>query len=480
MDVTTSGPGTSPSPVRDWALVAAMTAAAHPAALGLGLVALGVLAIFRDVVFPATLSLPVLVVTAIAAATHRPRFPGHPIRPADEPELAALVRQVAERLGFRAPLLVRVTPQPDAGTVLARASGARTCVLLLGLPLLRRLTAAELAAVVAHEIAHQQRNRDRRTSLLLGARESLVESLDHRFRAPAAVAERLLRASQARSWSAELAGDADAAAVAGTAAVRRALAQLGPMSAAFHLLGEEWAAVLGEDGAYPDDLYEALDAALGDPHVARRMAAAAERDEVDPMAAASHPPPAIRLAALPEHPGFGWDDSRPVALRDADALRRRCVRDLVGSEADPDDLRPVRVLDAAPERFEGALREAGAQLAEVTGQDSVRRAVAVAADTVADGSWLRLARALDPEIGRLPPPVRTEAGRDVLVASLGRALSGVLLQAGWARASRWTAAVLVNPAGELIDVADLVEQAVNGNPAQLRALLSATGEPAVP
>jgi len=470
MGTTAHPPTARPSPVRDWALIAAMTAAANLTALLIGLAVLAALVVFRDWLPLVWFALPVIVFAWIGVVTRRPRLQGHAVRPATEPELAALVRQVAERLGFRFPLLVRIVAEPDVGVLRTKTSGFRTVTLFLGLPLVRRLTAAELAAVVAREFAYQQHAGDRRTRLLLGARDALLETIENRFRAPAAVVERLLRASQARTWPLALAADADAAAVAGTPAVRGALTQLGTLSEAFQLLGETWTEVLGEDGTYPEDLYEALDTALADPYVAPRLAAAADEDL--PMAIAIAPPPAVRLAALPEHPGLGWDPGAPVPLRDAEALRRWCVRDLFSSEDGPDELRPVRLLDIAPDHFEAGLRDAAAHLVEVTGRDSVRGAVAAAAAAVADGTWEKVARAIDPEIGKLPPPMRAVAGRDVLVGCLGRVIAGALVETGWARVSRWTASVLVGATGAQLDVEELVRQAVaSGNPTRIRDLL---------
>ncbi|MFI6784818.1 M48 family metallopeptidase [Micromonospora sp. NPDC050276] len=470
METTANSPTARPWPVREWMLIAAMAALAHPAALLIGLVVLAALVVLSAWVPFVWIALPAVAFTVISAVTHRARFHGHAVRPAEEPELTILVRQAAERLDFRVPLLVRIVAEPEVAVVPTRTSGFRTFTLFLGLPLVRRLTAAELVAVVAREFAHQQHAGDRRTSLLLRARDSLVESRENRFRAPAGLVERLLRASQARTWQLALAADADAAAVAGTPAVRNALAQVGTVSAAFYLFVATWVGVLGEDGDFPEDLYEALDAALADPHVASRLAA--DADENPPMAAAIEPPLAARLAALPEHLGVGWDTSASVALRQLDSLRRRCVRDLVSSEEAAGELRPVRLLDIAPERFEASLREAASHLVEVTGQEFVGGAVAAAADALVDGTWMRLAQAIDPEVGRLPQPMRAGAASDVLVGCLSHVIGGMLLEAGWARVSRWTASVLVGPDGALLDVEELLELAVDtGDPTRIRELL---------
>jgi hypothetical protein len=66
----------------------------------------------------------------------------------------------------------------------------------------------------------------------------------------------------------------------------------------FDALAERWITVLLRDGAYPEDLYDALAAACDDPVIARRATAVTAADErVDALA--SHPPLTRRLAALP-------------------------------------------------------------------------------------------------------------------------------------------------------------------------------------
>ncbi|MBI1759026.1 MAG: M48 family metalloprotease [Actinobacteria bacterium] len=446
--------------------------------------------------------LSVLGLVVVSRASRTPWLPGRAVRAVDEPELARLVRDVAERLGFRAPLLVRVVPVPDAALVPTRIAGTRAFALLLGWPLLRRLTAAQLAAVVAHELSHQRHLADRRESWLRAVRGSLVDSLDRPVRVPRGFAGWLLRLSQPCSWDAELAADAVAAEVAGTAAAREALVRTGSATAAFDQLGQRWIALLDEHGDYPEDLYAALDVALEDPYVARRIAEAiVEEERLDAYHAASHPPLGVRVAALPDRAGGSWDGARPVPLRAADALESWCVRELVGAELVGAELvgvdvagadvpgadvpgvrsRPVRVQDLAPERLDLPPERARDALTGATGRRSLAEAMATAVDAIADGSWPRLARAIDPEIGTAPRRLRTAAGSLTMVNCVGSALSGSLLHAGWARASRWTASVLNDPDGRVVDLRVLVERAINGgDPAALRSLLAAAGFGAAP
>lgn len=126
-----------PSAAREWGLIAAMTVAAHPIAFVFGLALMGVSGFVGDW---GLLAPPIawVVFGMVGAVSHRDQLPGRAIRPADEPELTALVRTVAERVGFRTPLLVRLVPVPDAGLFATKVAGVRVFVLVLGWPLLRR------------------------------------------------------------------------------------------------------------------------------------------------------------------------------------------------------------------------------------------------------------------------------------------------------------------------------------------------------
>jgi len=216
---------------------------------------------------------------------------------------------------------------------------------------------------------------------------------------------------------------------------------------------------------------------LGDPHVAQRAAAmsqaADDADALDPYGVSTHPPRATRVAALPERSRGEWDPSGPLRLRNPDALDQWCVRELVGSGRRSEQLRPVRVLDCSPEQFDPPFDQARAALVQATGFDVAPEAMTATLDAIADGSWVRLARAIDPEIDSAPTELRAALDRDVLVGCLGTAVSGCLLDAGWRRSSRWLTSVLVHPSGEDVDIRHLIEQALDSaDPTPLRSLLA--------
>ena len=97
-----------------------------------------------------------------------------------------------------------------------------------------------------------------------------------------------------------------------------------------------------------------------------------------------------------------------------------------------------------------------------------------AIDAVDAGTWPHLAYAVDPGIRTMPASVRAVVARGVVAGCLGRAVSATLLEAGWGRASRWLTSVVVAPDGDVVDVRDVVEAALDtGDTARVRALLEA-------
>ncbi|SMF15507.1 M48 family metalloprotease [Streptomyces sp. Amel2xC10] len=426
---------------------------------------------------------PALLWQVLPALDRHGRLPGRALRPDDEPELAALIRDVAERLGFDKPLLVRVVPDVDASLGRVRVEGTDTCVLLLGLPLLRALTAARLASVVAHELAHERHVSDRRLSLLGFARARAEDRLEGRFRPTAPLLRPLLRASQPLTWRTETAADAEAARLAGTRATAEALRLTTLLDTVWTSLGEPWVDGLAEDDAYPEDFYDALDAALADPQVARRaLRAGADEDTLDPYATAQHPPLEQRLAALPHHTGTPYP-AEPVPLRTAAAVETWCLRALVHGEQGPDPegsgeepLRPVRLLELP----DGELRELGesgvsAQLCRATGRATPAEAVSAALDAIAAGTWAALARRLVPSLRHAPAAERTVAGRAVVATAVGDTLAELLLADGRPPGGRWIRTVLLTP-DRPVDLREEVAAAVDsGDPGPLRALLTSTG-----
>ncbi|MFD7872521.1 M48 family metalloprotease [Streptomyces sp. NPDC059766] len=469
-----------PQPLREWLLIGAMLAVAW-----LPHVVVGIALIIAGLVFHTPWALVWLAGMLVTGATRnfmgRDRLPGRAVRPEDEPELVALVQDVAERVGFREPLLVRIVPDVDASMGPAKVDGVRTYVLLLGLPLLRMLTDAQLASVVAHELAHVHHARDRRMSALRFARDCLAERMDGRFRPLGPPAAPLLRATQPQMWQAETAADADAVRVAGTAATTEALRRTGIIHAAFEGLGADWVLSAAGEETYPEDLYAALESALAEPLVADRSVLSATSEEelaaASPYAVEDHPPLGHRIAALPADVEAATSyTGAPLALRTAESVERWCVRLLAGLEETPaDDLRPIRLLDLPDERLHALSDRTGLTLLKgATGHEAPEEAVAAALDAVADGTWPRLARRLEPQLRWMPATVRAVAAPQVVSTAVVQGLESVLHAAGWTHANRWINSVLVAPDGTtVVDLYEPITAALkDGDPEPVRTLLA--------
>lgn len=120
-------------PAREWWLITAMLTLAvlPPTAALVGLfVAVSAWGEHSDAMMP-VLFLLIMRLRCRGRLAPPPRPGG---TAPEEPELAALVQDVAERLGFREPLLVRVVPDVHASLRRAKVSGIHAYVLVLGLP----------------------------------------------------------------------------------------------------------------------------------------------------------------------------------------------------------------------------------------------------------------------------------------------------------------------------------------------------------
>lgn len=238
---------------------AVLHAAAHPVFTVVAVAALTGAAVTGDwefLIVPVSLILLGAIGTRIGADPP----PGRPLRPADEPELADVVRQVAQELGFRAPISIRVIPTVGAALGRTRFRSGHAFVLFLGWPLLRGCNATELRAIVAHELAHERHTVDP-SSRLLAAREALVESLENLIHLPLLVVGPMLRRTQPLAFEREFAADRDAARVAGSGAIAAALRTTEVLEAAYDVLADEWLSALEPRQKRPLDLYAEMERA---------------------------------------------------------------------------------------------------------------------------------------------------------------------------------------------------------------------------
>ncbi len=484
-----------------------------------GLVIVGLAVASHDWLFGAAPFIGLLLALLIPVLRSA-RPPGRALRPDDEPDLAVLIRRAAERMAFDAPLAFRVLPTPVA--LVHPGLGSRSPSLLLGWPLLRGLTAAQLTAIIAREIARHQLT-GRREGALASTRGMVAQALASRFPPRRAVAAALLNATQRYRWRVELAADARAAEVLGTTEVSSALTRATLVAAAFDHLGGHGTKVLAQQRTFPKNLYDILDESLDDPHVVRWVFAGILTDEIrDPWAAQTRLPLQPRLAALTESSaptppraeignaapprteraeaarcrpvsGPGEPADRPVGIHQADDLNRWAPRNLLAG-SDQVALVPTRVPNHPADLF-GPLDGTPATLRHVTGRDTASGALAAAVDALESGpppasappagglwrsragtdmDWRGLARRINPSIRAEPPPGRDAIARAILAGYLGRLISRMLVDSGWERASRWVTTVVVSPDGRTIDVRELIEHAVDsGDAAPVRALIAA-------
>jgi Zn-dependent protease with chaperone function len=148
----------------------------------------------------------------------------------DAPQLFTAVDDVARRLGVKPPGQIRLSYLPCCGVV----AWERSRALILGLPLLRVLTLAELRAILAHELAHLARGDATRAARSARFVEGLGRALERggdRVRGPLGGWAKVCYA-----WSTELIGpiargqearaDRSAAAIAGGSTAASALVKV--------------------------------------------------------------------------------------------------------------------------------------------------------------------------------------------------------------------------------------------------------------
>ncbi|MBD9701947.1 M48 family metalloprotease [Streptomyces caniscabiei] len=108
--------------------------------------------------------------------------PGLPVTEADEPELWRTVRELADKVGTRAPSRIVLTADVNAAVgedarLLGLLPGPRR--LYLGVPLLQGLTEAQLRAVLAHELGHYSNADTRLAALTVRGRAQVLRTVRH-------------------------------------------------------------------------------------------------------------------------------------------------------------------------------------------------------------------------------------------------------------------------------------------------------------
>jgi Zn-dependent protease with chaperone function len=258
-----------------------------------------------------------LLVPAVVALIHGLRFLTQRIdaTPAslslvehDHPELWALIRRLAHVVNARMPDDVRLTADANASVLeetrlLGLVSVRRR--MLVGVPLMVGLDKAQLAAVLAHELAHSAKQHTRLARVAYRGRGALISTVSN---LDADVFHRLLkmmlsswtrlylRASSRLSRRLEWAADEAAVRAAGSAATASALRETAALHASWQMFTKNHLTMGWPAGYLPADPfggYAELRAALHKQLNEIRANPQAEASPYD-----SHPPLSARVSAL--------------------------------------------------------------------------------------------------------------------------------------------------------------------------------------
>lgn len=382
-----------------------------------------------------------------------------PLDAAAFPELHALVRRVAGRVGVAPPEELQLGSRMNASICGERQGLRRRRILELGLPLFATLDEAELAAVIAHELGHE-RGGDvalcawvyRTRAALARTLEDLEESafwLDLPFRAYGWV---FLRVSGAVSRAEELAADACAAAVAGRAPAWWALRKLAVFAAAWEVY-YALSALPALDRGLRVPILEGFERFLTEPRRSAEVRAALEEAAARPASPGdTHPALSDRLRAV--------DPSRRQDLRDPPPAS--CAH-LLGGPGAAEQAWYSRWVHGAPacaawgEPVARALLPGVGEALAGTPLELARFSLSEVPALVAQASelWPSLRRG----VTLLSPAGRAEAGRQAVTCALAMALEA----RGWIP-ELWPGGALRLRRGELVVVPEeVVEGLADGS-----------------
>ncbi|GAB3406910.1 M48 family metallopeptidase [Flindersiella endophytica] len=280
------------------------------------------------------------VAAGLGRGLQAPKFEPHGTRllEADQPELWALVRDLAERVDTRPPDEIWLLPEVNAAvweqtTWLGLRGGRR--LLLLGVPVLLAMSAEQLCAVVAHELGHYSHSHTRLAAINQRGRVAVAGAYVKLKRLNplrwlfVAYARLYFLVEAAVSRQQELEADQAAARIAGRAAAQSALVEVGVLSSAWELYVGRYVTAALPFGLAPARVFrgfpEFLDACRNDLAELREHVGHAAGSRWD-----SHPPTRERVAALAGAPEIGvHSDPRPAwqLLSDPDALVEQAERE---------------------------------------------------------------------------------------------------------------------------------------------------------
>ncbi|GAB7049159.1 M48 family metallopeptidase [Catenuloplanes indicus] len=250
---------------------------------------------------------------------------GIPLRRDQVPHLWAIVDELAQAVGTRAPDEIFLVPEVNAAVseksrLMGLIGGRRT--MLIGMPLLQTFTVAQLRSVLAHELGHFSGSHTRLAAVSYRGRMAMGRTIEHLgagnlvgyvYRGYGRL---FLLVDNAVSRRQELEADLASVRVAGRAAAASALEEVRVLDAAFDFYLGRYVGPGLDAGAAPDDLFagfrELLTARAEEIAALRSSASSAEERQ---SRWDSHPPIGVRVAAInaaPESPVT--PDDRPAEV----------------------------------------------------------------------------------------------------------------------------------------------------------------------
>ncbi|MFI6322435.1 M48 family metallopeptidase [Nonomuraea sp. NPDC050556] len=270
----------------------------------------------------------------------RPEPPeGLPVTAAREPDLWRTVTDLATEIGTRPPDEIRLVPEVNAAVsedakLFGLVGGHR--IMYIGLPLLHTLTVGQLRAVLAHELGHYSHSHTRlgevayRGRLAIGGTLSRIGPYNPVGWVFKGYARLYLLADNAVSRRQELQADEASVRLAGRTAARSVMLELPVLDAAWEFFHDAYVSTGWELGYAPDDVFAGF-AAMVHARASELEALRAEPDEEVASIWDTHPPTAVRVAAmdaLPD-PGAAPDDRPAAALVPDLAEAGRAIQDLL-------------------------------------------------------------------------------------------------------------------------------------------------------
>lgn len=404
--------------------------------------------------------------------------PAAEVAPGDAPRLWEAVTEVADAAGTRPPDKLRVAAMANAAVfeetrLLGFAGGQRS--LTIGMPLLVGMTAAELRAVLAHEMGHYARGHTRlgaqvyRGSValrntcqaLIAAREpdthrralravrrigSLYAYIAYGVFAPySAFYDRVSFAARRRQ---ELQADACAADNFGQRVTADALREAHALPTAWSRFHDGYLEPMRLAGYLPDEPFSAFEAMLDDPDYRDVLAKLRQSPPEQPVTRLdSHPPLSQRLAVLAARPAgrdaapagpaisgamdlLSDDERRSISL----GIRREMFGDRAACRRNGCQDLPWREWVSTAATFRAAAPAAALVQAagRLAGQDTATLDTAL--DLLSAGQAGDLAAALAQDLGESP-----DAGPALLAAALYALAGHYLVTTGRAEwAVSWT------------------------------------------